>query len=671
MAGDEQRRRRLLGVDTGGTFTDFVLIDEDGELRIHKTLSTPSAPEQAILKGIAELAIPLDELIVVHGTTVATNTALEGQGVRTIFVTNRGLRDLLTIGRQTRQALYDLQPDRIPPPVAREHCLEVGGRLAADGTVVEELTSDDIEGLRNRIAEIDPEAVAICLLFSFIDDRYERALAAAVPDGVFVSRSSEVLPEYGEYERAMACWLNAWVGPIMERYLNRLGLALPTVPIDVMQSSAQTIGARQASRQGVRLLLSGPAGGLAGAHFIARQHESRPRLLSFDMGGTSTDVAVIDGDIQLTHQGRIGPYPIAIPMVDIHTVGAGGGSLATIDAGGVLQVGPRSAGASPGPACYGLGGRQATVTDANLVLGHLSAQAFLGGRMYLDHEAAEQAIDTLADRLGLDRRATARGIIDIANEHMAQALRKIATDRGIDPAEFTLTSFGGAGGLHACALAEALDIRRILVPRHAGVLSALGMLVSPRGRELSHTIARPLSETDPAWLTARLEALEHEGRLALTEEGADAGGISAQWRVALRYRGQSTTIDCPIDDGLVEPDGLSARFIALHERLHGHRLDLPIEVVTLRVGINARPPELTLPRMTREPAKTAPRSHDDALPVIARDDITVAQVIPGPALVTETIATTLVSDGWQAHADDWGHLWLTPIDGRHRGTGTS
>ncbi len=655
-------RPYLLGVDTGGTFTDFVLL-RNGSLTIHKVLSTPAAPEEAILQGIDELDVPTDQLVVVHGTTVATNAVLEGKGVRTVFVTNRGLRDLLAIGRQTRRRLYDLDPGPDPgPPVPRRYRLETGGRLAADGSIVEDLTPEDIERLRAEIDALAPEAVALCLLFSFMDDRFERAIERALPERLFISRSSNVLPEAGEYERAMATWLNAWIGPIMERYLRRLQSALPHSPISVMQSSAQTIAAGNAAGHGVRLLLSGPAGGLAAAHFIARDESARPRLLTFDMGGTSTDVAVIDGDVQLTQQGHIGPYPIAIPMVDIHTVGAGGGSLATIDEGGLLQVGPQSAGACPGPACYGLGGHQATVTDANLVLGRLDASSFLGGRMRLDVRAAEMAIDALAAPLGLDRPALAQGIVDVANEHMAQALRKIATDRGIDPRDFTLTSFGGAGGMHACALAEALEMERILVPRHAGVLSALGMLVSPRGRELSRTIARPLESTDPDWLRGRLIQLEEQGRSALADEGVPPETIRIRRRASLRYQGQSDTIDCPIDGPPTDMDALAGHFIAAHERLHGHRLDRPLEIVTLKIGIDAPAPELVLPPPIPRREGSSPTDGDGGIRRVARDDIDEGDALHGPALVIEATGTVFVADGWVARRDGPGHLWLTPAD---------
>ena len=340
----------ILGVDTGGTFTDFVLYD-DAALRIHKVLSTPAAPERAILQGIDELGLSarLAQLHLVHGSTVATNAALEGKGVRTLYIGNRGLRDLLTLGRQARAELYNLQPHGASPPVPDELCLETGGRLAADGSVVEPLTDADLAELRAAAKRLAPRAVAINLLFSYRDDRFERAIEAALPSTLFISRSSAVLPETREYERGIATWLNAWVGPLVEGYLQRLQAGLPGAALTVMQSSGETIAAAQAGREAVRMLLSGPAGGLVGARFVAH-HAGRERLLTFDMGGTSTDVALVDGELTLTSEGRIGPWPVAVAQADIHTIGAGGGSLAYVDGGGLLQVGPESAGADPGPA---------------------------------------------------------------------------------------------------------------------------------------------------------------------------------------------------------------------------------------------------------------------------------------------------------------------------------
>ncbi|MFO7603884.1 MAG: hydantoinase/oxoprolinase family protein, partial [Gammaproteobacteria bacterium] len=528
-----------LGIDTGGTFTDFVLL-RDNTLRVHKVLSTPAAPEQAILQGIEALGLqslaPDETLYIVHGSTVATNAVLEGKGVTTAYISNHGLGDVLTLGRQTRRELYNLQPAPISPPVPAEYCLETGGRLSAEGELLEPLTAADLQQLLAQLQQLQPRAVAINLLFSYLDDRAERAIAVALPAGLFVSRSSQVLPECKEYERGMATWLNAYVGPLVEGYLQRLGHGAAQARISVMQSSGGTIAAEHAAAQAVHLLLSGPAGGLAGARYMG-DCAQRPRLLTFDMGGTSTDVALIDGEIQLTSEGHIAHYPVAVPMVDMHTIGAGGGSIAWVDRGGMLQVGPQSAGADPGPACYGRGGTQATVTDANLLLGRLRADAFLGGGMHLDPEAAHQAVQAIAMTLNLSVEAAAEGIIRLANEHMAQALRVMSVQRGIDPRQLTLTSFGGAGGLHVCALAEALGMTAAMVPVYAGVLSAFGMLVAPRSRQLSHGLIGPLADTPTERIEAALAALAQQGREALQAEGVSAGDINTEASLDLRYQG--------------------------------------------------------------------------------------------------------------------------------------
>ncbi len=653
----------IVGVDTGGTFTDFVCL-EDGNLRIHKVLSTPDAPERAILQGLGDLGLAgRDDLYVVHGTTVATNAALEGKGARTAFITNRGLGDLLTIGRQVRAALYDLQPPAPTPPVPPELCLETGGRLGAGGDVVETLTAADLEELRAAITRLRPEAVAINLLFSFIDDRFEREIAQALPAHLFVSRSSEVLAEVREYERGIATWLNARLGPLVAGYLGRLGSGLGAARVSVMQSSGGTIAAAQAGEHAVRMLLSGPAGGLAGARHAGRL-AAETRLLSFDMGGTSTDVALIDGEPSLTTEGRIGPWPVAVPMVDMHTIGAGGGSIARIDAGGMLRVGPESAGADPGPACYGRGGREPTVTDANLVLGRLPSGHFLGGRIRLDAGAACAAVAGLANELGISIGEAAEGIVRIANEHMAQALRMISIERGIDPRDCALISFGGAGGLHVCALATALGMTRAIAPLHAGVLSAFGMLVAPRERQLSRSIARLLTDVTEREIAEGLAALITPGREELVAEGVDAGTITETPSLDLRYRGQSHALNLPWHG-----DGADAatRFHRLHESRYGHRLDLPVELVNLRAGLRGPHPEVA-PCADMGTTEAEPVEHAELYgiagraPVHARPLLAADQTISGPALICEDTATTFIAPGWHCRVDRYGNLLLTAGD---------
>jgi N-methylhydantoinase A len=648
---------KLIGIDTGGTFTDFVFYD-GVELRVHKVLSTPDAPERSILQGIREMGLESPGMRAVHGTTVATNAVLEGKGVRTVYIANHGLGDLLSIGRQARRELYDLQPQAARPPVPAELCLEVGGRLDSQGRLLQPLSAHELTRLGERLVQLAPRAVAINLLFSYLDDSQERALEAVVPEGVFVSRSSRVLPEIREYERGMATWLNAWVGPLVEGYLQRLSQGLQGARVAVMQSSGETILADQAGQQAVRMLLSGPAGGLVGARFVAGL-AGRERLLSFDMGGTSTDVALIDGEPRLTNAGRIGPYPVGVPMVDMHTIGAGGGSIARLDAGGMLQVGPESAGAAPGPACYGQGGREPTVTDANLLLGRLQADAFLGGAMELDLAAAQRAMAALAAAMGCTAEDAALGIVRVANEHMTRALRVISVQRGVDPRGFTLTSFGGAGGLHVCALAEALGMRHAMVPIQAGVLSALGMLATRSGRQLSRTWLGRLDQRSGGEVQERLLALEQGGRRSLEEEGVVPQQIEPEYSLDLRYQGQSYTLNVPWSG--IES---SARvFGERHQDRYGHRMDLPVELVNLRVALRAGVARLGLVEIPTGPpgepvARVSVYGMPRPVPRLERAQLTRGQAFSGPALITETVATTWVAPGWRCEVDSVGNLLL-------------
>ncbi len=653
-ATEPSRQRGWLGIDTGGTFTDFVYI-EQGAVRVHKVPSTPEHPEQAILRGIREMGLHERALRIVHGSTVATNAVLEGKGARTAYITNRGFGDILTIGRQARRELYNLQPQPGEPPVPRELCLETGGRLSADGEWLEPLTDEDIERLRAALARLRPQAVAINLLFSFVDDSAERQLAAAIDPAIFVSRSSAVLREYREYERGIATWLNARVGPVMKQYLRRLTTALKDCDIEVMQSHGGTIPARQAGDLAVQLLLSGPAGGLVGAAAMAKQL-GHDRLMTFDMGGTSTDVALIDGEIGLTSEGEIAGFPVATPMVDMHTIGAGGGSLAWLDAGGMLQVGPESAGADPGPACYGRGGDRPTVTDANLLLGYLAPGTLLGGSMPLDRPAAERAIARLAEQASLTAADMARGIVRIANEHMVQALRVISVQRGYDPRDFVLMPFGGSAGLHVCALADAMRIDRVLVPIHGGVLSAFGMVVAEPAREISQSLVKRLDRCSADELADRFTDFEAQLAAAMNHP---ADRLRFQRRVECRYLGQSSVLRLPWQS---DPAAIAKAFHDLHQAQYGHALDAPVELVNLRArAVAPRQPHDLPRRPIREPA--SPTDHVQTLdegrvPVYAREQLAPAQRIEGPAIITETVAATWLARDWTATLTHEGHLWL-------------
>lgn len=654
----------LLGIDTGGTFTDFVLARE-GELRLHKVLSTPANPAEAILEGIHALdltdPIARGEVRIVHGSTVATNATLEGKGVPTVYVTNRGFTDTLLIGRQARLELYNLTPTRPKLGFDPTMMLGTGGRLDAQGRVVERLTEADLSELTARVRALAPRSVAINLLFSYLDDRFERQIEAVLaPLGVFVSRSSFVLPEYREYERGVTTWLNAWLGPLVGEYLEALQRELAPSSLAVMQSSGGTIAASLAARRAANLLVSGPAGGLAAACHLGTGEENGqrgagPRLLTFDMGGTSTDVSLIDGTPTLTTDGRVGPYPVAIPMADIHTIGAGGGSIAYLDEGGALNVGPQSAGAVPGPACYGRGGSFPTVTDAHVVLGRLPEDTLLGGRMGLDVGAARAAMEVVARPMGIDAEEAALGVLRVVNEHMIQALRVISVERGYDPREFVLVCFGGAAGLHVCELAEALGNRRVLAPTLGGVLSAFGMLVARPQRQLSRTVRIALNTLGHAEIQAMLDDIAAEGERELELEGHGRETLTRRPSLDLRYLGQSFTLNL---DWSARED-TAARFHALHRQRYGHALSAPIELVNVRLQLEGSAPQVHLPA-PRTTLASRPLSRElrglGRTAIWERRALTPGSAIAGPAIVTEEVATTLVKPGWRARVDRDGHL---------------
>lgn len=649
-----------IGVDVGGTFTDFLCVRPTAagelELTVYKIPSTPRSPELAVLEGLAALSPGGEALQIVHGSTVATNALLQRKGARTAFVTNRGFGDLLTLARQTRPHLYALEFEPSPPPVEEALCLETGGRVGADGATIDPLTTDDLAALIGELREGKAESVAINLLFSFLDPSHEEAIEKALREtlpGVFVSRSSRVLPEYKEYERGMATWLNAFLGPVVSGYLRRLQAGLDHLPagssLQVMQSSGETISAGKAADSAVNLLLSGPAGGLAAVAYLGRQI-GRHKLISFDMGGTSTDVALLDGPIGITSEGRLGEFPVSVPMVDMHTIGAGGGSIAYVDSGGMLQVGPESAGADPGPVCYGKGGTRPTVTDANLLLGRLPAGAPLAGGLELDIDLARKAVAELADSIGLDVEATARGIVSIADEHMVEAIRRISVNRGFDPAEFLLVSFGGAGGLHVCALAEALGIRRAVVPVYAGVLSALGMAVADQGRQFSRTLRRT-EEDDPTPLIEReFEQLSRLANAEFTGEGLDIANLQTRSSIDMRYTGQTYTLNVPWSGWAATLD----QFHELHRRRYGYALETPAEAVNVRLRAWFSGPAFDLP-----PEKEAPGDESESKTLRL---LRAGETVTGPATVPEYASTTYIAKSWQARRDDYGNLFLERLD---------
>jgi N-methylhydantoinase A len=659
LSSIQKQQIKYLGVDAGGTFTDFVLFSANS-WQIHKVLSTPDNPAFAILQGINELGLNTElstgALYIVHGSTVATNAALERKGARTVYVANKGFKDILTIGRQARQELYNLFPKPTPAPVPKDLCLEVDTRRDANGKLIQPLSEQSISKLVKQIDALSPEAVAINLLFSFLDSAEEERIEEALKSTYFTSRSSFVLPKYKEYERGIATWLNASLGPKVNRYMETLIARLEGCPISVMQSTGGTMEISQAANRAVNLLLSGPAGGLSAVRSLSKQ-SGLNKIISFDMGGTSTDVALMNGDFTLTDEGTINHWPIAVPMLDIITIGAGGGSIAWQDQGGMLHVGPQSAGSNPGPACYDNGGTDVTVTDANVILGRLLPNGFLNGTMRLNPEKSAQAAKSLSKRLGISPAEVAHGIIKVAEHQMIQALNRISIKKGHNPADFVLCCFGGAGGLHVCSLAEQLKMKQAIVPMHSGVLSAAGMLTAPKQRQLTITRVSLWTDVLQTDLDKAFYALEARGISSLNEEAPGHPDINIQRSVDLRYQGQSYTLNVPYTSNSAQ------HFIDVHAQQFGHKLNHPVELVNLCVDLSIEstitPPALNFPSTHPCPYQfTKTSDSDTAIPVFDRSSLNNLHALNGPLLITEHVSTTWLKKGWSCRLDDFGNLLL-------------
>jgi len=645
----------LAGIDTGGTFTDIVVLS-GGQVRQCKVLSTPNDPSIAIFEGLDRLGLTDKNIRIIHGTTVGTNAVLEGKGARVAYITSKGFSDVLTLGRQNREKVYCLRQPELKPPVPEDMCLEVTTRIAADGQLLACASDQELLALKEQIEALDVEAIAVNLLFSFLRPEQEQRISDALGDKWFISLSSKVLPELKEFERGIATWLDASVGPVIQKYLSRLAERIPGARISVMQSSGTTIASDQAATQAVRLLLSGPAGGLSAA-LLTGKVSGHSRLLTFDMGGTSTDVSLLDGEIPLSSENQIGPWPLTISSVDIHTIGAGGGSIARVDRGGLLLLGPESAGAKPGPACYGQGGQDATVTDANLVLGRIPKDTLLGGYLPLNFEAAASAVDQIAKNLSCSRLEAARGIVRLANEHMARALRVMSIERGHDPRDYALFSFGGAGGLHACELAGLLEIPQILLPARAGLLSAQGMLASEPGRDLSMAVLKNMDGMDDKTLQEHFERLEIDVCAQMTDEGIRADELIFRRRFELRYRGQSAGFLLDFIPG----ENHAEKFHKAHQEASGHRLNLEIELVNVRLGARAGAAMKDLDRISTASATGEHRfvymaDIKDQVKVYERQNLTRGVMLEGPAIITESGSTAWIADGWSASMDPWGNL---------------
>jgi N-methylhydantoinase A len=645
-----------LGVDVGGTFTDVVILS-GGRLVTAKVPSTPSDQSQGVLAGVEAADFDAAALgAFAHGMTVATNALLERRGARLALVTTEGFRDVIEIGRQNRPSLYDLTRDRPPALVPRELRFTVRERMGPDGEIAP-LDEDSLARAVRSVRDAEVEAVAVCLLFAFLHPEHERRVGEALRaelDGVHVSLSSEVLPEFREFERFATTAADAYLAPRLSTYLGRLadrardaGLPSPLV----MQSSGGVVDLGSAARQAAACVLSGPAGGVVGAAYAAAA-SGYDDVLTFDMGGTSTDVApVIGGAAQTTTDSVVAGVPLKLPMVDVHTVSAGGGSIAWADAGGALRVGPQSAGAAPGPAAYGAGGEEPTVTDANLFLGYLEDGATLGGEVVLRRELAARALERLGAQLRLDALQTALGIVRVANAEMTRALRVISVERGLDPRDFALVAFGGAGGMHACALADELGMRTLVVPRAAGVLSALGLAISDVRRDYVEAL---LGELDPQRLEGAFADLEARAR----EELEDPRLARA---ADLRYRGQSFELTVDAD----ELQSLAARFHAAHERRYGYRMDEePVELVNVRVTATVA---VEKPALKEEPSQgdgRAARRHASfegewiEVDVLDRAKLGAGADVVGPAIVDFGEATCVAAPGWAGRIDEAGSLVL-------------
>ena len=648
-----------LGVDVGGTFTDLVALSQ-GRLITAKVPSTPQDQSAGVMNSIETSEIEpgaVDALA--HGMTVATNALLERRGARTALVTTEGFRDVIEIARQNRPSLYDLSQDRPPPLVPRGLRFTVKERMGPQGEI-SALDEESLEEVVSSIKEAEVEAAAVCLLFAFMHPDHERRIGETLREElpeVHVSLSSEVLPEFREYERFSTTTADAYLAPKLAAYLKNLAGKAEEAGVPsplIMQSSGGVVGIDDAIADAAGCLLSGPAGGVVGAAYVGGLGEYQ-NLLTFDMGGTSTDVAtIIDGEAQTTTETVVAGLPIKLPMVDIHTVSAGGGSIAWADAGGALRVGPHSAGAEPGPAAYGQGGEEPTVTDANLFLGYLADEATLGGEVVLQRELSEKALSSLGEKLGLDAQEAALGIVRVANAEMVRALRVISVERGLDPREFALLAFGGAGGMHACALAEELGMETVLVPRAGGVLSALGLAIS----DLRHDYVNPylvgLENVEKEEFEKKFEKMESSASEDLEDPEYDR-------RADLRYRGQSFELTVEADS----LEKLEERFHAAHEQRYGYRMDdESVELVNLRLisTVPVEKPELDEPEPEGEAESGTREANFDGewqeVAVLDRERMGKGSEVSGPAIVEFKESTCVVRPGWRGAVDGVGTLVL-------------
>ena len=638
-------------------------VDAKG-LTTHKVRSTPDDPSRAILEGLYAAGLKpggsTGEQDVVHGSTVATNAVLERRGAKVALVATAGFEDVIHIGRQTRPELYNIFVKPRMPLVDRDLVFGIVERLDANGVVITPITAADVDRLATDIAASGADNVAVCLLHSYVNATHEQLVAARLrAAGLTVCTSAEVLPEYREFERWSTTVVNAYVTPLMDRYLGRLESALGTAAsLAIMQSNGGSISATAARAQAVRTVLSGPAAGVVGAKAVAAA-AGFTHVVSFDMGGTSTDVSLIDNRIRTTTDARVGDFPVRVPVIDIHTVGAGGGSIAVIDSGGALRVGPRSAGAQPGPACYGVG-TELTVTDANLLLGRLDPTYFFGGRMTLDIDRARAAAAPLAKALKLYVEDVAEGVVRVANANMERAIRVVSVERGHDPRDFSLLAFGGAGGMHACEIADALDMKTVIVPRQAGVLSALGMLMADVTKDYSVSVLRRTHELTTKDLEARYAPLVKQAAVDLKAEGFVGARAKATKWIDVRYVGQSYEITLPFTAGY------RTAFDQLHGKTYGYaNAERAVEVVNLRVVATGRATKPQLPK-AKSLKRSAPKpvavsrarfgGRTFKTPTYQWEQLSAGARAHGPAVIMGAEATAVIPPAWAFHVDLQGNV---------------
>lgn len=686
-----------IGVDIGGTFTDAALVDEaTGAIGIAKTLTTPRDFGAGVVNALTEAIEaydlpPGDVTLLSHATTVVTNAILEEKGARTALIATRGFKDILELRRSSRSDLYDLFQDPPAVLVPRHRRLEISERIDAQGDVVIPLADGEIDDLIAEIRTQDVEAVAVSLLFSFLNDTHEKVLGqrlrAALP-GMPVFLSSEVLPEIREFERTSTTAVCAYVGPILDSYLKRLeeatsGLGLPA--LHVMGSAGGVVDVPEALRMPAAVVESGPAAGVIAAALVGNQI-GRNNLLSFDMGGTTAKAALIrDGRIETTAEYEVGGgegsqnrwlhgtgHPIRVPVIDLAEVSAGGGSIAWIDPAGALRVGPRSAGAEPGPVCYGRGGEEPTVTDANLILGYLDANSLLGGRMSIDYEGAVSAFEEkVAAPLGQSAREAAAGVLAIVNNNMADALRVVSVERGHDPREFSLIAFGGAGPLHAVALAEELDVSEVVIPPIPGGFSALGLVGSEIRRDYAKTCFSPLAETSPKVLADLWDEMIATAREMLSKTGVPKSQWSFRRSADLRYVRQAYELNVALDGDAVNAASLDALAQGYHDRhaqTYGHKNeDEAIQIVTLRLTATGHLPPLPIKQKTadgRESFKSNrmawfPKTGSVETPILDRARFAAGSTIKGPAIVESFDSTIVIPPGWRGRVDAKGFIRIT------------